>query len=88
LAASDAAEAMGMQRQIELVTTWLGSPASREEPWAEAAFSTDNWMRLNPDELAELGRELQEVIGRYRGRPDDPHREPVFVLARGFPARP
>lgn len=88
LAAADAAEALGLQRQIDLVSTWLGSPASREGPWSASAFSSDVWLRLSPAELAELGAEIQQVVDRYHGRPEAPGREPVFVLSRGFPARP
>ncbi|WP_067503929.1 helix-turn-helix domain-containing protein [Actinoplanes sp. TFC3] len=85
---TDAAESLGLQRQVELTSTWLGSPASREEPWASAAFSTDGFLRLSPGELAELGDQIQQVIDRFANRPDSEDREPVFVLGRGFPARP
>ena len=88
IATADAAESLGLQRQVDLTATWLGSPASREEPWSDSAFSTDSWLRLSPIELAELGAEIQQVIDRYLGRPEAPDREPVFVLSRGFPARP
>nr|BFE69015.1 helix-turn-helix domain-containing protein [Actinoplanes digitatis] len=88
LAAADAALALDLQRQVELVSTWLGSPASREEPWTGAAFSTDGFLRLSPAELAALGAEIQQVIDRYAGLPEAPDREPVFVIGRGFPARP
>jgi hypothetical protein len=86
--AADAADAIGLQRQIDLVRGWLGSPASRAEPWNGNAFSTDAWLRLSPEELAELGAEINALIGRYRDRPEREDREPVFVLGRGFPARP
>jgi len=77
-----------LQRQVELISTWLGSPASREEPWTGAVFSTDGFLRLSPAELAEMGAEIQGVMDRYSGRPEAPDREPVFVIGRGFPARP
>ncbi|WP_305782508.1 winged helix-turn-helix domain-containing protein [Symbioplanes lichenis] len=88
LAARDAALALGLQRQVELTTTWLGSDAAKEEPWTTSAFSTDGFLRLSPAELAELGREIQAVMDRYANRPDAPDRAPVFFLSRGFPARP
>jgi DNA-binding transcriptional ArsR family regulator len=88
LATAEAAESLGLQRQIDLTATWLGSPASRAEPWTDSAFSSDAWLRLSPAELAELGAEIQRVVDRYYGRPESPEREPVFVLSRGFPARP
>jgi DNA-binding transcriptional ArsR family regulator len=88
LAAADAALALDLQRQVELISTWLSSPASREEPWTNAAFSSDGFLRLSPTELAELGAELTQLLDRYAGRPEAPDREPVFVIGRGFPARP
>ncbi|GLW32792.1 ArsR/SmtB family transcription factor [Actinoplanes regularis] len=86
--AADAAEAIGLQRQLDLIHTWLGSPAARTEPWGTSAFTTDSWLRLSPAELAELGDEMNALIRRYRDRPEREDREPVFVLGRGFPARP
>ncbi|GAA2476551.1 winged helix-turn-helix domain-containing protein [Winogradskya humida] len=88
LATADAAMAMGLQRQVDLIKTWLGSPASREEPWTSSAFSTDGFLNLSPAELAELGDEIQQVINRFAGRPPAEDREPVFVIGRGFPGRP
>jgi DNA-binding transcriptional ArsR family regulator len=85
--AARAAESLGLARQVDLVRQWAADPRSRAAPWADAAFATDSWMRLTPQELAALSAELQEVLDRYRGRPAD-GREPVFVLARGFPATP
>src|SRR5262245_32218512 len=46
--AADAADAIGLQRQVDLINTWLGSPASRVGPWNTSAFSTDVWLRLSP----------------------------------------
>jgi DNA-binding transcriptional ArsR family regulator len=88
LAAADAALALDLQRQVELISAWLGSPASQQEPWTSAAFSSDGFLRLSPAELAELGAEIGQVLDRYAGRPEAPGREPVFVIGRGFPARP
>jgi len=82
-----AAESLGLTRQVDLVRSWAQDPRSRTAPWGAAAFSTDAWAHLTPDELAQLSGELQEVLDRYRGRPAD-GREPVFLLARGFPATP
>ncbi|WP_218670811.1 hypothetical protein [Microbispora sp. GKU 823] len=51
----------------------------------------DKWLRLTPDELAEVSRELSAVFQRWAGReiPDDgQRRETVFVFAHGVPARP
>ncbi len=87
-ALADAAESLGLSRQVELVQAWLGSPAAQGEPWGQAAMSSDWWLRLSPDELSELSEELLALVARYEGRPERADREPVFFLARGFPARP
>jgi DNA-binding transcriptional ArsR family regulator len=86
--AADAADAIGLQRQLDLIHSWLRSPAARSGPWAGSAFATDAWLRLTPAELAELGAEMNALITKYRGRPESEDRDPVFVLGRGFPARP
>ena len=88
--AAYAAEALSLQRQFERTQEWNANAASVPE-WDAAAFATQNWMRLTPDELDELSRELVDVLVRWSRRevPDDgQEREPVFVFARGFPAQP
>ncbi|KRE52782.1 helix-turn-helix transcriptional regulator [Phycicoccus sp. Soil748] len=88
--AAYAAEALALQRQFERTREWNANAASVPE-WDEAAFATQNWMRLTPAELGELSVELVDVLVRWSRRevPDDgQEREPVFVFARGFPAQP
>lgn len=88
--AAHAAEALALQRQFERVQEWNASAATVPE-WDDAAFATQNWMRLSPAEMRELAEELVGVLVRWSRRevPDDGvEREPVFVFARGFPAQP
>ncbi|KQU69014.1 ArsR family transcriptional regulator [Phycicoccus sp. Root563] len=88
--AAYAAEAMHLQRQFERVQQWNAQAADVPE-WDRAAFATQNWMRLSPDELRQVSEELIEVLMRWGRRevPDDGvAREPVLVFARGFPAQP
>jgi len=96
-AASLAASALGLQRQLDLTTSWLQDDASDSAEWRDAAFNTDTWLRLTTHELDELGAEIVAVVDRWRSRhpadgtgeqADDAERRPVFFLARGFPARP
>ncbi len=94
-AASLAASALGLQRQLDLTTSWLQSDAANGAEWRDAAFNTDTWLRLTSGELSRLGEEILDLVDRYRGRgedngadPDNDERRPVFFLARGFPARP
>lgn len=88
--AAYAAEALALQRQFERTREWNANAASVPE-WDAAAFATQNWMRLTPDELEQLSVEVVDVLMRWSRRevPDDGReREPVFVFARGFPAQP
>lgn len=88
--AAHAAESLGLQRQFERVQEWNARAQAAPE-WDDAAFATQNWLRLTPEELHEVAEEVIEVLLRWSSRelPDDgAQREPVFVFARGFPAQP
>ena len=88
--AAYAAEALGLQRQFERTQQWNANASSAPE-WDAAAFATQNWMRLSPDELTEVANEIVDVLLRWSGRPvpdDGVERESVYVFARGFPAQP
>ncbi len=88
--AAYAAEALALQRQFERVQEWNANAATVPE-WDDAAFATQNWMRLTPEEMRELAEEIVEVLVRWSRReiPDDgAERESVFVFSRGFPAQP
>ena len=66
----------------------LGEPDVR--PWGHGVllwFEVDDFDAA-VQRAAEMGAEIQAVIDRYAGRPEAPDREPVFVIGRGFPARP
>lgn len=88
--AAYAAEALALQRQFERTRDWNANAASAPE-WDAAAFATQNWMKLSPDELRQVADEMVDVLMRWSQRevPDDGvDRESVFVFARGFPAQP
>ncbi|MGL5929721.1 MAG: ArsR/SmtB family transcription factor [Dermatophilaceae bacterium] len=84
------AEALGWRRQEERVRSWMTN-AESDPAWDDAAFATQNWLRVTPEELRELAEEVVEVLVRWGQRelPDDgAEREPVLVFARGFPCQP
>jgi DNA-binding transcriptional ArsR family regulator len=87
-AVASAAESVNLERQLELLRGWLHDRDGAGEEWERAAFSTDDWLRLTPGELAELAAELNALLGRWREREPAADAEPVFFVARGFPARP
>lgn len=88
--AAHAAEALAFQRQVERTREWLAN-AESDPAWDDAAFATQQWLRLTPAELSEVAEEVVALLMRWSDRrvPDDgQEREPVVVFARGFPAQP
>jgi DNA-binding transcriptional ArsR family regulator len=86
-----AAESLNLDYQVSRVREWAAAPEAEQEAWPDGPFSTDTWMRLTNDELAELSRELTAVMLRWSDRPppdDGAERRPVFVFARGVPGKP
>jgi DNA-binding transcriptional ArsR family regulator len=54
--------------------------------WRTAASIFSANIPLSPDELAQFGREFEELVHRYRGRDgDDPDRRRVDIHLRAFP---
>jgi DNA-binding transcriptional ArsR family regulator len=87
----ETAERINLDHQIDLVRRWSEAGDAERERWGEGPFSTDAWLHLSPTELAAFGAELAELVSRWYRReiPDDgQRREPVFVFARGVPAKP
>ncbi|MEV4809897.1 ArsR/SmtB family transcription factor [Micromonospora avicenniae] len=90
-AVADAAASLNLDRHVSLVRAWHGADEAAQVAWGDGPFSTDRWLHLSPEELAELSRELVDLLARWADRetPDDGReRQPVFVFAYGVPARP
>ncbi|SBT44368.1 ArsR/SmtB family transcription factor [Micromonospora auratinigra] len=90
-AVADAAGSLNLDRHVALVRAWHAAGDEQQAAWADGPFSTDKWLRLTPEELAELSREVIALLDRWADRAvpdDDRRREPVFVFAHGVPARP
>lgn len=90
-AVADAARSLNLDRHMGLVRTWYAASEEEHAAWGEGPFSTDKWLRLTPDELAELGQQIIGLLAEWRDRevPDDGQpREPVFMFAYGVPAQP
>jgi len=87
--ASAAAESMNFRSQVERTRAWFDNREAAVE-WADAAFATQHWLKLTPDELHELGEEIVALLMTWTDRPTDDNqdREPVLVYARGFPSQP
>jgi DNA-binding transcriptional ArsR family regulator len=88
----EAAQSLNLDRHVSLVRAWFADssdPAASH--WGNGPFSADRWLRLTPEELYAVSREIVAVFDRWAARdvPDDGRvREPVFVFAHGVPAKP
>ena len=85
--AAYAAEALIVRRQFERVQEWNANAATAPD-WDDAAFATQNWLRLTPDETTSLMADLTKVIRSYRphqGTEDAPEgARPVSVNLEVF----
>jgi DNA-binding transcriptional ArsR family regulator len=87
----DAAESLNLDRHNSLVRAWFAAAEDEQARWGSGPFSADRWLRLTPDELYAVSREIVAVFDHWSARevPEDGAvREPVFVFAHGIPARP
>ncbi|GAB3940524.1 helix-turn-helix domain-containing protein [Micromonospora vulcania] len=90
-AVADAATSLNLDRHAALARAWHAADEPTQAAWQDGPFSTDKWLHLTPDELAELSREVVDLLARWADRPvpeDGRDRQPVFVFAHGVPARP
>jgi len=90
-AVEQAATSLNLDHHVGLVRNWHAAGDDQRAAWGDGPFSADRWLRLTPEELAELSQELVELLARWADRevPDDGRRrEPVFVFGYGIPARP
>ncbi|GAA3760275.1 ArsR/SmtB family transcription factor [Micromonospora maritima] len=88
---ADAAGSLNLERHAELVRAWHAASDEARAAWGEGPFSTDKWLKLTPDELAQLSQEVIALFARWADRPvpeDGKRREPVFLFSYGVPARP
>lgn len=85
--------------QFERLRAFESSKQDWPEEWVGASTTSNNYLRLTPDELHALGAELDEVLRRWAAlgridpasrpeeRPDD-RRENVFLFLHAFPEKP
>jgi DNA-binding transcriptional ArsR family regulator len=88
---ASAAEQQNLHHHVGTVHQWYGRRDGFAEPWIRAAFSTEFWVSVTSDELAELGARVNALFEEYAATPErqaDPTRERAFVFAHGVPAQP
>jgi DNA-binding transcriptional ArsR family regulator len=90
VAAALSAESITLRQQFERARDWLDNHEAAGE-WGDAAFATQYWLTLTPDELRQLNEELLGLLHRWKLREvptDGAEREPILIFARAFPAQP
>jgi DNA-binding transcriptional ArsR family regulator len=90
-AVAQAALSLNLERQFEIVRRWYAAPEHEHDAWGEGPFSAGQWLRLTPEELAQLSEEIVALLSRWDEReiPDDgARRDTVFVFANGAPGTP
>jgi DNA-binding transcriptional ArsR family regulator len=90
-AVASAAESLSLDHHVGLVRHWQAASDAEREAWGDSPFSSSKWLRLTPEELAEFGRQVLELLDVWASRetPDDgQRRDPVFTFAFGVPAQP
>jgi DNA-binding transcriptional ArsR family regulator len=71
-----------------MVERWIAELERWPVAWQSAALASDMFLRLTAGQLAELTRELEEVVTRYAAAgPDGADAERVVVLLHAFPQR-
>ncbi|MFE7174040.1 ArsR/SmtB family transcription factor [Streptomyces sp. NPDC057616] len=93
-AAHTAASRLFFEQRADMFRRYLDERAHWSDAWTTASESAEWLLRLTPDELAALAREMYAVVRRYeeRGREaveagDTEGREHVAVHTYGFPFR-
>jgi len=84
---------LGTERAFDRFRRWMDERGGYRRDWQKAWFSTTTLSYLLPDELEQLGNEINELITRYRDRTAHPDRRPkgslpVSLVAYGHPIQP
>ncbi|NIK59936.1 winged helix-turn-helix domain-containing protein [Kribbella shirazensis] len=75
--------------QVAKVRQWFDIRHESGEAWGRAAYATERWLTLTPEQLVELGERIEELVREYHDHPaegEDAQR--VYFFAHAVPARP
>jgi len=95
-AAAHAAQTLSLivwEREAMRLAEWLEREDSETPEWRDAAFGTSSILYLTPDELAEMGRRVEEMVMPLVNRIADRSTRPegsraVSFLAAAHPIEP
>jgi DNA-binding transcriptional ArsR family regulator len=88
---AEAAEQQNLSHHMAKVHDWFEHGDSYHRDWTKAAYSTEFWFHLTPDELVELTERLSDLLADFYksvDKDDGQDREPVFVFAHAVPSKP
>ena len=74
-----------LDAQHQRTADWLAGQASWDPAWLAAAAVSERVLRLTPERLHSLVKQLDEVIAGYRD--EDPDGQQVVVAFQAFPRR-
>lgn len=88
-----AAEQQNLQHHIDKVRQWHERRSGYGEEWVRAAYTTEHWISVTPEELTELSERIEALLWEYTRDPvtEPPAksgRELVFAFVHAVPARP
>ncbi|WP_427923049.1 ArsR/SmtB family transcription factor [Streptomyces sp. cg40] len=93
-AAHTAASRLFFDQRIDMYRRYIDERAHWSDEWTSAADNSEWLLRLTPDELSELSKELGDAVRRYQedsraavAAGDTEGRENVAVHTYGFPFR-
>jgi DNA-binding transcriptional ArsR family regulator len=82
---AEAAERDQLRGCVENVHAWFDQRDEYDHAWGEAAFSSTSRLNLTHEELAELGRQISELMGEFAESIDiDDGRERQMVIAFSY----
>ena len=88
---AEAAEQQNLSHHMDKVHQWFERRGNYSREWVQAAFATEYWLRLTPDELVELTEKVSDVVADFHRSvdlEDGQSREPVFLFTHAVPAKP
>ncbi|MEP6667140.1 MAG: winged helix-turn-helix domain-containing protein [Nocardioidaceae bacterium] len=88
---AEAAEQQNLAHHVAKMHDWYEQRGSYHRDWSQAAYSTEFWLRLTPDELVELSERLSDVVVGFDksvDKNDGQDRESVFLFAHAVPSKP
>lgn len=71
---------MMLDRSFDQLLDWWHRRKEYNQAWSDSTFITEVTSFMTPAELAELGKQVAELLRRYDDRTDDPGQRPADAL--------